>query len=51
MRQLRVRQRKLAAPLLPFEVGSQTRLSGDIGTETSVAVPAFTVTVARRVGQ
>jgi hypothetical protein len=36
---------------MPFEVGSQTRLSGDIGTETSTAVPQFTVTVARRIGE
>ena len=36
---------------MPFETGSQTRLSGDIGTETSATVPTFTVTVARRVGQ
>ncbi len=35
---------------MPFETGSQTRLSGDIGTETSTAVPQFTVTVARRIG-
>jgi hypothetical protein len=31
--------------------GSQTRLSGDIGTETTAAVPKFTVTVARRIGE
>jgi hypothetical protein len=36
---------------LPFEVGSQTRLSGDIGTEASTTVPQFTVTVARRIGE
>jgi hypothetical protein len=36
---------------LPFEVGSQTRLSGDIGSAAATAVPQFTVTVARRVGQ
>ena len=35
---------------MPFEIGSQTRLSGDIGTETSTAMPQFTVTVARRIG-
>jgi hypothetical protein len=36
---------------MPFEVGSQTRLSGDIGAETSAAVPQFTVTVARKVAE
>ena len=36
---------------MPFETGSQTRLSGDIGTEASTGVPQFTVTVARRVGE
>jgi hypothetical protein len=35
---------------MPFEVGSQTRLSGDIGVEAPTAVPQFSVTVARRVG-
>jgi hypothetical protein len=35
---------------MPFETGSQTRLSGDIGTEATAAVPQFTVTVARRIG-
>ncbi|MCU0805813.1 MAG: hypothetical protein MUF79_12115 [Burkholderiales bacterium] len=34
---------------LPFDVGSQTSLSGDIGTDRS-DVPTFTVTVLRRVG-
>ena len=36
---------------MPFEVGSQTRLSGDIGAETQAAVPQFTVTVARRIAE
>jgi hypothetical protein len=36
---------------MPFELGSQTRLSGDIGTEAPAAVPQFTVTVARRIGE
>jgi hypothetical protein len=36
---------------MPFEVGSQTRLSGDTGAETSAAVPQFTVTVARKVAE
>jgi hypothetical protein len=36
---------------MPFEAGSQTRLSGDIGTETTATVPKFTVTVARRIGE
>lgn len=36
---------------MPFETGSQTRLSGDTGTEASTAVPQFTVTVARKVGE
>ena len=35
---------------MPFDVGSQTRLSGDIGAEAPAAVPPFSVTVARRVG-
>ena len=35
---------------MPFETGSQTRLSGDIGTETPAGVPQFTITVARRIG-
>jgi hypothetical protein len=34
---------------LPFDVGSQTSLSGDIGAERN-DVPTFTVTVVRRVG-
>ncbi|MGA8055949.1 MAG: hypothetical protein WCA12_19175, partial [Burkholderiales bacterium] len=33
---------------LPFDVGSQTSLSGDIGTERA-ELPTFTVTVARRI--
>jgi hypothetical protein len=36
---------------MPFEAGSQTRLSGDIGTEATAPVPKFTVTVARRIGE
>jgi hypothetical protein len=36
---------------MPFEVGSQTRLSGDIGAEAPTAVPQFTVIVARRIGE
>jgi len=36
---------------LPFELGSQTRLSGDIGSDASRTVPEFAVTVARRVGR
>jgi hypothetical protein len=36
---------------MPFEAGSQTRLSGDIGTEAAGMVPQFTVVVARRTGQ
>jgi hypothetical protein len=36
---------------MPFEAGSQTRLSGDIGIEAQAAVPQFTVTVARRIGE
>jgi hypothetical protein len=36
---------------MPFEAGSQTRLSGDIGAEVSTAVPQFTVTVARRISE
>ena len=35
---------------LPFEAGSQTRISGDIGVEAPASVPEFSVTVARRVG-
>jgi hypothetical protein len=34
---------------LPFDLGSQTSLSGDIGTERN-DVPTFTVTIVRRVG-
>jgi hypothetical protein len=34
---------------LPFDVGSQTSLSGDIGTERN-DVPTFTVTIVRRLG-
>jgi hypothetical protein len=36
---------------MPFEVGSQTRLSGDIGAEAPTTVPQFSVTVARRIGK
>ncbi len=36
---------------MPFETGSQTRLSGDTGIEASAGVPEFTVTVARRIGE
>ncbi len=36
---------------MPFDVGSQTRLSGDIGVEAPAAVPPFSVTVARRVSE
>ena len=36
---------------MPFEAGSQTRLSGDIGVEAPTAVPQFSVTVARRIGE
>ena len=35
---------------MPFEFGSQTRLSGDIGGEAAAEVPRFVVTVARRLG-
>jgi hypothetical protein len=35
---------------MPFELGSRTRLSGDIGSETATAVPRFSVIVARRLG-
>jgi hypothetical protein len=35
---------------MPFEFGSQTRLSGDIGSEAAAEVPRFVVTVARRLG-
>lgn len=35
---------------MPFEFGSQTRLSGDIGTETAARVPQFTVRIAKRIG-
>lgn len=35
---------------MPFEFGSQTRLSGDIGAETATRAAQFSVTVARRIG-
>jgi hypothetical protein len=35
---------------MPFELGPRTRLSGDIGAETSTAVPRFSVIVARKLG-
>ena len=35
---------------MPFELGSRTRLSGDIGAETATAVPRFSVIVARKLG-
>ncbi|MCX7891178.1 MAG: hypothetical protein N2544_02255 [Burkholderiales bacterium] len=38
---------EVVAARLPFDVGSQTSLSGDIGAERS-DVPTFTVTVVRR---
>jgi hypothetical protein len=40
---------EVIAQKLPFELNSGTQLSGDIGTERASAVPAFTVTVARRI--
>jgi hypothetical protein len=36
---------------MPFEIGSQTRLSGDIGTEAASTVPQFSAVVARRIQQ
>ena len=39
---------EVAGSRLPFDVGSQTSLSGDIGTERN-DVPTFTVTIVRRV--
>ena len=36
---------------MPFEIGSQTRLSGDIGAEAASTVPQFSAVVARRVPQ
>lgn len=42
---------EVLARKLPFELNSGTQLSGDIGTERTAAVPEFTVTVARRIGQ
>jgi hypothetical protein len=35
---------------MPFELGSKERLSGDIGTDRSAAVPQFSLIVARKVG-
>jgi hypothetical protein len=35
---------------LPFEFGSQAPLKGELGAETSAAVPRFTLKVARKVG-
>jgi hypothetical protein len=35
---------------MPFALGSKESLSGDIGTDTSGAVPRFVLTVARKVG-
>lgn len=35
---------------MPFELGSRTRLSGDIGAETTTAVPRFSVIIARKLG-
>lgn len=35
---------------MPFEVGSETRLSGDIGTQAAAKAPQFTVTIARKLG-
>jgi hypothetical protein len=35
---------------LPFEFGSQAPIKGEIGAEKSVAVPRFTLKVARKVG-
>ncbi len=35
---------------MPFEFGSESRLSGDIGVQAAARAPQFSVTVARRLG-
>jgi hypothetical protein len=35
---------------MPFDLGSQDRLSGEVGAATTTKVPKFTVVVSKKVG-